>query len=129
MSLKKYKITLTKFIDDSDLEFEEKKILDIIKPDSFSIKKEDYNIVETLDTFLSQYTQGWIKLSNNHWTKKKEKNIEFDIYLNNEKWNWKVKHNNIGIDSTIIERGIADSYESAIKLCDNAIINYRIKTF
>ncbi len=128
MSLKKYKITLTKFIDDGDLEFEERKILDIINPDSFSIKKEDYNIVETLDNFLSQYAEGWRKLSDNHWTKKKG-NIEFDIYLNNQKWSWKVKHNNIGIDSNIIERGIADSYESAVKFCDNAIINYRVKTF
>lgn len=128
MPLKKYKITLTKFIDDADLEFEERKIFDIINPDSFSIKKEDYNIVETLDSFLSQYAEGWTKLSDRHWTKKKG-NIEFDIYLNDQKWNWKVKINNAGIDFTTIERGTAESYEFAVKSCDSAIANYRIKTF
>jgi hypothetical protein len=128
MSLKKYKITINKFIHDNELEFEEKRIIDIMNPDSYSIKEDiSYFTPTTLDTFISDYMEGWNKSSNNYWFKKKG-NVNFDVYENDEKWYWKVKLNNAGIDYTTIERGITDSLNSAIKLCNDAYVN-RVKTF
>jgi hypothetical protein len=121
MSLKKYNITITKFIDSNDLEFEEKKIIDILKPDSYSIKEEK-EFLYTLDNFLHDHTQEWSKLSENYWSKKKG-NFHFDIYQINESWSWKVKINNAGIDYTVIERGVSDSLIDAMKKCNNAYIN------
>lgn len=121
MSLKKYSITITKFIDSKDLEFEEKKIIDILKPDSYSIKEEK-QFFQTLDSFLYDHTQEWSKISEVYWSKRKG-NFHFDIYQLDQSWSWKVKINNAGIDYTIIERGVSHSLIDAMKRCNDVYIN------
>lgn len=124
MSYKKYTITLTKMIHESDVDFEEKRIIDLIQPESLSIKVSTNNkLVETLDTFINDYAEGWVK-SGDEWTKTKG-NVIFNIYrsITLDKFSWKVKINNANIDYTILNRGYADTINEAMKLCNETYVN------
>jgi hypothetical protein len=66
--------------------------------------------------------EKWLNF-HNHWSKIKG-NYHFDVYQNDDKWVWKLRLSNVGIDYTFIDKGVAKTLNEAIKLCDSAFINH-----
>lgn len=71
---------------------------------------------------MKNINENWMNFRD-HWSKIKG-NVHFDVYQNDNNWVWKLRLNNAGIDYTLIDKGIAQTLNEAINLCDNAFINH-----